>query len=369
VRLTPYARWTDADLILSFFPSQAQEISRQKGAGLQATAYWDPNEELSLIVGADGDWTRGSLREFQSLPTIGTFTQGLHYDYVVDMRVLAAYAQASWAFAQDWRLTAGLRGETVRYDYDNHAPDGDVGRFRRPADRVDEYDAVTPKLRGARAPQITDLYSLQPTQAPGAQAVETIDSIELGWRAQLGDARVELALFHMDKRDTSFRNADGVTVTGAKTRHEGVELSGSVPLGEQFDLSGWITYARHTYQFSDPVTRAGESINAGDDIDSAPRWVANLRAAWRPTAASRLELEWVHIGEYFTNADNSRSYPGHDVMNLRGDLALNDDVALTAAVRNVTNTDYAERADFAFGNDRYFPGEDRGYTLGLRVRR
>jgi hypothetical protein len=27
------------------------------------------------------------------------------------------------------------------------------------------------------------------------------------------------------------------------------------------------------------------------------------------------------------------------------------------------------RADFAFDNDRYPPGEDRGFTLGVRARR
>ena len=39
------------------------------------------------------------------------------------------------------------------------------------------------------------------------------------------------------------------------------------------------------------------------------------------------------------------------------------------AVKEYTDTDYAERADFAFGADRYFPGEDRALTLGLRAAR
>lgn len=387
LRVTPYARFIDADLNLFFFPSRAQELTEQAGGGLQASLYWDPRDDFSLIVGADADQTRGSLWENQTLPTQpGGYVQGLHYDYDVDMRVLAAYAQASWAFAENWRLIAGLRGESVRYEYDNNAPDGDFGRFRRPADRVDEFDAVTPKLglvwnaadrqtlwlnlaRGARPPQITDLYSLQTLQTPGEQDVETIDSAELGWRGDVGVARFEIALFHMNKRDTSFRNADGFTVTDGRTRHQGVEVSGIVPLSEDFALSGWVTYARHTYRFNDPVTRAGESIVSGDDVDSAPRWIWNARLSWTPSEAFEAELEWVHMGEYFTNASNTASYDGHDVFNLRADLALNDNVSLFGAVRNVTNTDYAERADFAFGNDRYFPGEDRAFTLGLRARR
>ncbi len=302
------------------------------------------------------------------------------------MRVAAFYAQANWAFAEDWRVVAGLRGEEVRYDYDNDAPTDDVGRFRRVADRVDEFSALTPRLgvvwtpgadhtlwlnlaRGARPPQITDLYSLQTTQVPGEQGVETLDSVELGWRGALGAASFEIALYHMDKSDTSFRNADGFTVTDGRTRHQGVEISAFVPLTDEWEIAGWLTYARHTYRFSDPSTRAGESISAGDDVDSAPRWLWNARAIWRPHDALEAELEWVHMGEYFTNAANTRAYPGHDLFNLRADWRVSEAVSLNAAIRNLTNTDYAERADFAFGADRYFPGEDRAVTIGVRARR
>ena len=385
VRITPYARWIDADLLLSFFPSRALETSGQTGGGVQSAFYWNAASDLSIIVGADADITHGSLREFQSRATQpGGYVQGLHYDYRVDMQALAAFAQADWRFAPDWNVTLGLRGERVRYDYDNRAPTGDVGRFRRPADRSDEFTALTPKLgvtwkaapgqtfyvnlaRGARPPQITDLYSLQTLQVPGTQKEETIDSIEGGWRGTLGPANIELALYHMDKRDTSFRNADGFTVTNGRTRHQGVELSGDVPIGETFGLAGWITYARHSYRFNDTVTRAGENIISGDDVDTAPRWIWNARAIWRPFEDASLELEWVHMGGYFTNAENTARYPGHDVLNLRAEYELNERLAVFAAIRNLTNTDYAERADFAFGTDRYFPGEDRGLTMGVRA--
>jgi iron complex outermembrane receptor protein len=43
------------------------------------------------------------------------------------------------------------------------------------------------------------------------------------------------------------------------------------------------------------------------------------------------------------------------------------DVTAFVAIRNLANTDYAERADSAFGADRYFPGEDRAATAGVRA--
>ncbi|KAF0177522.1 MAG: TonB-dependent receptor [Hyphomonadaceae bacterium] len=386
--ITPFARWVDTDLLQHFLPSRALEETSQTGGGVQGALYWDPSEDFSLILGADVDRTTGDLREFQSRATQPAgYTQGLHYDYTVDATVLAAYAQASWAFATDWRIVAGVRGEQSTYDYDNRAPTGDVGRFRRPADRRDDFETLTPKLgliytitdqsgawlnlaRGARAPQASDLYSLQTQQQPGDQKAETIDSAELGWRIRFAnDARLELALYAMNKKNSAFRNADGFTVPFARTRHEGVELSGALPLTDAFELSGWATYAEHTYAFNDPVTRAGESIVSGADIDSAPRRLANAQLTWTPTDALSAEIGWTHMGAYLTNAAGTRRYPGHDVFDLRANWKATDAVELYGAVRNLADVRYAERADFAFGNDRYFPAESRAVTVGVRARR
>jgi outer membrane receptor protein involved in Fe transport len=385
ITIIPFARWIEAELLQHFLPSKALETSGQRGAGFEAAYYYDVSDRLSWIFGADLDRTRASLREVQSLPDQPNgYVQGVHYDYVVDATVLAAYAQARWSFAPRWSVTAGLRGERVSYDYDNHAPDGDFGRFRRPADRSDDFTTVMPKLgivralagggsaylnlaRGARPPQASDLYSLQTLQNVGDQQSEIIDSAELGVRKPFGAGRIEVSLYHMSKRHSSFRNADGFTVPDARTRHDGIELSASYPLGAHFSAAGWITYANHTYRFTDPSARAGESIAYGDQIDSAPHWLANGQLVWTPISGVRAELGWTHVGKYFTNAANTRTYPGHDLFDLRLEWNANERAALFAAIRNLTNTDYAERADYAFGNDRYFPGEDRALTFGVRA--
>jgi len=47
---------------------------------------------------------------------------------------------------------------------------------------------------------------------------------------------------------------------------------------------------------------------------------------------------------------------------------VTDRLALFLTLRNVTNKLYAERADFAFGSERFFPGEERTFGFGLRYR-
>jgi outer membrane receptor protein involved in Fe transport len=47
------------------------------------------------------------------------------------------------------------------------------------------------------------------------------------------------------------------------------------------------------------------------------------------------------------------------LLNLRGRWSMAPDWALTLRLNNALARDYADRADFAFGSYRYFPGRGR----------
>jgi iron complex outermembrane receptor protein len=105
----------------------------------------------------------------------------------------------------------------------------------------------------------------------------------------------------------------------------------------------------------------------GARLDTAPEWLWNARLLWTPVDPIELEAEWIHVGEYFADAGNTATYDGHDVANLRARYALTDRLSVFAAARNAFDTRYAERADFAFGGYRYFPGEPRSVSVGVRI--
>jgi iron complex outermembrane receptor protein len=379
VTLTPFVRHVETDLLLHFFPSKALEETVQSGGGMQSSFAWDW-ADWRLLAGADLDSSTMGLTETQSIATVGTFPQGVHYDYNVDAFTRAAYAQATWRPNEDWSLTLGARAEQIDYEYDNRTSDGGFGRFLRAPDREDDFSVLTARFNvvrrfdggavayanyttGARPPQATDLYSLQITQTPGEQDVEDIASAEAGLRLPIGNSYVGLVIYDMHKRHGSFRNANGLTVTDTRTAHRGVELEFDAPLLTNLSLAGWVSYADHTYDFDS----LANDIAKGARIESAPEWTSALEVLWRPTAATELELGWHHIGDYITEASGEHEYPGHDVFSLRGAWDVTANAQVFASVRNLTNTDYAERADFAFGNDRYFPGEDRAFSLGVRI--
>ena len=124
------------------------------------------------------------------------------------------------------------------------------------------------------------------------------------------------------------------------------------------------TYAKHTYDF-DLVAARGETFVSGRDVDTAPRWIGSARLQYDGPGRLSGELQWVSLGSYYLDAENRYSYPGHDLVNVRISLALADRWSIDARVNNVTDARYADRADFAFGNYRYFPG--RGRELYLRI--
>ncbi len=384
--LTPYGRWNEMDFRLHFLPGKALEQNGHSSAGLQSALYWTPTPHVSLITGWDVDITKGFLKETQTSASVGSFPQGVHYDYDVNALVLAGFVHGEWQASLRFRLIGGLRFEYSKYDYDNNTVSDTVGRFQRPADRTDIFRAATPKLgmvydlalntqifmnyaRGARAPQTTDLYRLQINQSVGDLREEKLDSFELGLRGEFLSGSYEIAGFYMKKRNFFFRDADGFNVTNGKTRHVGVEAQASFPLTPWLELAGSAAYARHTYDFNRPVSaQASENIASGNDIDTAPRWTGNLRAVWRPSLSLTAELEWVHMGRSFTDAANLNTYPGHDLFNARGAWALTEHVEVFVALRNLTNAAFATRADFAFGAARYFPGEPRALQGGLSLR-
>lgn len=385
-RITPYARWNEMAFVQHFLPGNALEENGHWSIGAQSAYYHDAGP-FSFIAGIDAEYTEGSLTEFQAEPTVFSFTQGLHYDYDVKALNASGFVQGEYALSERTTATAAVRVDGTIYDYANNTGSGVDGRFFRPADQTDRFVTASPKFslrhelsdeasvyasyaRGARPPQTTDLYRLQSNQTDNPARPEKIDAIELGFRGALGErVNLDLTGFFMDKRNFFFRDADGFNVPNGKTRHMGVEADVAIALHETLTLQSAVTYARHTYRFDRPTGNAAESISSGDDVDTAPRVIANTRLNWRPTERIVLNAEWVSMGSYFTDAANDHSHDGHNLLHLRAELRLTDRLAVFGTVRNVTDELYAERADFAFGEDRYFPGEERTFGFGVRYRR
>lgn len=386
--LTPYMRKNGMNFLMHFQPGTPVEENGHWSGGLLTSLETRLSGGHKIIFGVDTEYTDGYLSEVQTAPTtLGTYVRGTHYAYDVKSLVVAPYLHTVWRLDDATQLTAGLRWELTRYDYTNNTADGVAGRFLRPADRTDDFSNLTPKLglthvfseeligfvnlaRAARAPQTADLYRLQTGQDPSIIESEILDSIEVGARGAIGKARYELSTYFMKKRNFAFRDSNGDNITDGKTKHVGVEAELTTPLAWNFDLAVSATYAHHTYDFTDIITGfTTETILPGNDIDTAPRVVANVRLGYGFHGdRGRAEIEWVHMGEYWMDAANTQRYPGHDLFNLRTDYRLTENLSIFGKLENVFDKRYADRADYFRTAARYFPGDGRALSAGATVR-
>ncbi|NNE56892.1 MAG: TonB-dependent receptor [Hellea sp.] len=376
--IIPYARWTDMEFLRHFVPGQATEKVGHWSVGALNTYHGQ-----NYLVGFDADFTSGYLEEFQAGPSVFSFVQGEHYDYDVDAVTLAAYGEYDLELNGRTDFSFGARAEYVNYTYDNKIDTIDVGRFRRVDDRSDDFFIITPKItllrdlgdnlngyvravRGARAPQVSDLYSLQTQQQPGEIKNETLDSVEIGIKKGFEDFNFEIAAYAMEKDNFFFRNSAGLNITNGKTSHRGLEVTVDWDMREWLAFSGNLNLARHTYNFDDAASSPSNTITDGDRVDTAPDVFGSAVLRVSPLEGLHTEIEWRHLGKYFLDPGNKQTYPGHDMFTLRGQYEFSDAATLFVRVDNLFDTRYANRADFAFGAERYFPGRPRTLFVGLR---
>lgn len=396
----PYVRYSRMNFLQHFLIGKPVEDNGQESVGVLTALHIDAFTNTRLLTGFDVEFADGFLKETQAEPATdgapaanAIRPAGKHYDYDVRSSVAALYAQIDQPFAQRWKVSGGVRLEYVDYEYDNHMISGntrDDGTtcgaggclYSRPDDRNDDFTNLTSRLalsydisdrhavyvtagRGYRAPDTSELYRLQRQQSIADLGSEKLDSVEVGARGEFGLFRYSLAGFAMEKDNVIFRDANAFNVSDGRTKHRGVEYEFSWAPLEPLLLSAAGTYAKHTYDFNRAVEQ-GETIVSGRDVDTAPRHINTARINWRFLPAANAELEWVSVGRYWLDAANAHEYEGHDLLNLRLGWNVTRNWSTTLRLINVTDEAYADRADFAFGNYRYFPG--RGRTLFVEVR-
>lgn len=384
---TPYVRWADMQFLQHYLIWQPLEENSQSSIGAQLQ-FQKNYGDLTWLSGFEVDQTNGQLTETQSEDFSPTIPAGTHYDYEVDATVYSPFAQLQWAASEQLNLSSGVRYERTKYDYNNRLSAGSACeegvencRFTRPEDQVVNYEewsyqinanyAVNNQNRlyaqystGYRAPQAAELFRLQAGQTLAELEAENVDSIEFGLRGQTQGFFYDLTLFTMQKNNFIFQDTERQNISNGETSHHGIELAINYQW-QQFYISGNGTFAKHQYAANLRLSQVNINNN---EIDTAPQHMGSVQFGWRADSGSFMELEWVHQGNYYLNPENTAEYSGHNLLNLRTGWALTDKVDISVRVTNLSDEDYAERADFGFGSYRYFVGEPRSVYATLRLK-
>ena len=397
--ITAYIRNNDMKFFQHFLPGTPLEENNHTSVGAVFQRISD-YEAFSFVRGFQFDLAKAELTETQkdALTTSSAFNnatrpQGKHYDYEVDSFVYAIFAGIEDFYINDHlNLFADARAEFIEYDYSNNMISGNTREdgtncgfggcyYNRPADRTDNFNEISARMGlvtnfeeinyfaqislGFRPPQINEAYRLQKKQNVTDLNSETLTMLEVGSRYEWDSIMGSISVYKSKKKNSIFRDAENFIVDNGKTNHKGIELSLDWIANANNTFSTNITYGDHKYDF-ETDTSMREKIRIGNQIDTAPKLMANLLWDLNLNNNSSLVFEVEHMSSYYTDAANLHKYEGHTLYHARYNQKLSESLKTYLRIDNISDKAYAERADFnAFGGDRYFPGLPREIYIGL----
>ncbi len=361
--------------------------SKEKTVGVMFKADIEGDKE-HWMLGTDLEITQSS-RSYQQLfdyvPTSygSSVPAGEIYNYDVDYIALSPYVRYERDLSNKMLLTAGLRYDTNSFDYTNNLADGEYASsgYSRPDSSVDpSFNHLSPKLslsykiddeqntyvryaNGFRIPQASRLYSLSTNNIDFDLNPEVTDTIEVGYKVAKRTYQIETALYYMTIDDSIVRrtnsNGDRYYVNGGKTTHKGVEITLTNRINKQFSTKVSYSYSKHNY--------VDDLVYGNNEQAAAPNHLANLSLTYKPKSITGLTMQFEieHIGEYWLDDQNTRTYDGYDVAHLKVNYKVSKQLKLSAKINNLTDEIYAEDATYSYGKEKYTPGAPRQLFAGL----
>lgn len=363
---------------------------RQDIAGLGSfslkNAFW--------IAGLDLDYSHGYTEQAYIIRTdsapgdywLSYEEAGELYDYDVDFSSVSPYIHAEADLTDRLRLSAGLRYDSVRYNYDNKLSVDLIDPIhKRPADTTLTLEHLSPKLgltydlsetlnayaayrHAFRIPSSGQLFRAGKNINSTDLDPVTANSYELGLRGQLHERiDFELAYYYMVKEDDILNSTDAFgarqNVNAGTTKHRGLELGFDVRLLDELQLG--VSYTRSQHRYEDWQESASKDYS-GNEMMDAPRSYANVRLEYRPALLNggRIEAEWIHQGAHYINELNSANYDGHDLINLRASYQATPRLQVYANLLNAADEHYAETT--GKWGPTYTPGRSRSVFAGIK---
>ncbi|MCG8670324.1 MAG: TonB-dependent receptor [Pseudomonadales bacterium] len=381
--------------------------------GMLSKYRYNINDENEFIVGFDVDYSPSTFEEEAVSHTLDediyVSYEGLgnkNYDFEAEQTSLSPYIQYENRWQDKLITTLGIRYDYFRVKYEDQLNSDDpesifipqLGRpttHLRPDDQTVEFDQVSPKVglvyqfndryesyfnyrHAFTIPSVSTLFRSGSTQNSDELNPIKADSFEIGIRGRVSPLfNYEIAVYHMQIEDdivTVINGFERNVFNAGETEHQGIEFSFNGELTEEFAYA--IAYARtkQTYEkFSYTCCFPSQNIDvSGNDVGKAPEDMGNVAISYRPLAVEglTLELEWEHLGEYFTDETNTQSYDGHDLYNLRVAYNATDNIEIYGRVQNLTDELYSTYTSNQVGNDNisYRPGLPRTLYAGFKAR-
>ena len=413
ITLTPFYRHNKSSMMPSWMVSYDANVRDTQFESFGLLSKWRRkfNNGGLVISGLDIDHTPSRYEEFDvassditrdgDIITGFTKSDDLNYKYSATQTSISPYIHLENQVTPSIRLSAGMRYDVFKVDYTDQVDTPVDSSHLRPESQTVNYGHLSPKgsiiynisdrhdvyanyRHAFRAPSVGKLFrSGKNTNTADLKPVNT-DSVEFGLRGLIAQVMAyELAVYYMEKTNdiVSVVNSDDdrVSLNAGKSIHQGIELSLSGDLSQDFSFSTALsvseqTYGKFEYLYScfscDPKV-INQVLNFdGNYVGKAPASLANIALRYEPVKVYGLmvELELEHVGEYYTDETNTNEYSGHQVVNLRSNYQVSAQLQIYGRLQNLANERYSTYTSNQVGSDEieYRPGAPLSLFAGLR---
>ncbi len=304
---------------------------------------WRPIGPLIVNFGAESEWT--------SLETNFTARQ--------EARISGAYTQLGIEFGG---LSAHLG---VRHD--DHDRFGGATSFGADIsyEIADDVRLRASVGEGFKAPSLFQLYSDFGNEALVPEQSTSFD-LGLAWKNRNDDFYASATLFRRDSENQiEFVSCFGVTSAICTNRPFGTYNNVGEVRAQGFELELGASpsdnfSARAAYSYIDTDNRTSGAANEGNVLARRPRHAVTLFADWTtPLAGLKLGGDIRMVGDSFDDAGNFTRLDGFQLVTVRAEFPITEEVELFGRVENLFNSDYQTAAGYGT------PG--RGAFIGARA--
>lgn len=309
---------------------------------------------------------------------------------------LDPYLQASYHFAPDWTLDAGLRYSNVHFKSEDHY----ITDVNGDNSGKTTYDKLLPSMalswqilpelmtyasyaQGFETPTFTEMSYPVNTAEHRSFSLKAAESetYELGLKSANRFGDFTAAVFHTTTQDdivsagndngrSTFRNAD-------QTLREGIELSWNKSLWRDLTAQASYSYIDATFDADIPEILnqngniAVSRVESGNYIPGIAKNQAFLSLGWKPENGLSAGLDVRYSDRIYVNDTNTEYAPSYTVAgaNVGYKWNMKDwSVKTFARVDNLFDKDYSGSVIVNESNSRFYePAEGRNWSAGLSV--
>ena len=295
-------------------------------------------------------------------------------NYKANLKNVALSFSGQYNRAEKIVFFAGVRFDKLAYKFKNYLSSN---AYSGSPSGNNVYFSVSPELSflykinksqsvfiqygsGFAPPTLSNLY--RGVKTPILTPAKYYNS-EIGYKYFAKNIQVQLSLYNMNGKDefvSVIRNTGVEVVNAGQTNHKGIELDLKYATNK-IECSFTPSVQKHIFKSYNDY---GKSYD-GNKINGAPSYLHNASLVYKIAKFKELRIiaDWNVVGPYKINADNTKTYNGYSLVNLKCTFKLNK-FFVNTGVNNLLNKVYATNADGTYGV-RYYPGLPRTLQMGI----